>query len=91
MNSRLEEVSVPLVRQTLRAPDQVTLHLVTLHRCQHGELLLRFDPLRQHWSPKAMGQADHRANNPYRLFAGTEGCYEAAIDLDAVERKRIQI
>src|SRR5205823_5177942 len=74
-----------------RAADQVALDLVAAFLRQHLELSLRLDALGEHRKTQATGKPDHSTYDRDRTVAPAELRDERTVDLDAVERKRLQI
>src|SRR5258707_9307018 len=71
--------------------DEIALHRVAAHLREEAELLLGFHALGDNRHSKAVAKTDHCANDRRRLRIAPEIDDESAVDLDLVERKRLQI
>ncbi|GCC44573.1 hypothetical protein chiPu_0028521, partial [Chiloscyllium punctatum] len=74
-----------------RPADQIALHRVAAFLGKEGELGLGLDAFGDDRHFKAVAEIDHRAHDRGRLRIAAEIDDEGAVDLDLVERKRLQI
>src|SRR4051794_34988379 len=74
-----------------RSADEIALHHVAAFVGEEAELFLGFHAFGNDRYMQTVTQADHRANDRRRLRVASEVHDETAIDLDLVERKRLQI
>jgi hypothetical protein len=74
-----------------RSPDEIALHFVASLIGEECELFFGFDTLGQHRQLQPAREPDHRADDRRGLRVGPDVRYEGLIDLDPVERKRLQI
>jgi hypothetical protein len=58
---------------------------------EEGQLLLRFHAFGDDGNIQTMAEPDHRADDRRRLRIASQIHHECAVDLDLVERKRLQI
>ena len=70
---------------------QIALHRVAAFLGEEGELLLGLDALGDDRHFEAVAEADHGADDRGRLRIAAEIDDEGAVDLDLVERERLQI
>src|SRR6267154_1557020 len=71
--------------------DEITLHRVAALLGEEAELLLGLDALGDDRHFQAVAEVDDGANDRRRLRAAAEVHDEGAVDLDLVERERLQI
>ena len=83
----LEESSCGL--RGLGSADQEALKTVAAF--QHFQLLLGFDSFRHNIEPQAVAETDDGVRHRAVVLVGRDVVYEAAIDLEAVERKRREV
>ena len=74
-----------------RPSDEMTLNLVALLAGENGELVGGLDPFGQNRDAQSVGEPDDRPDDGERTVAAPEMRNERAIDLDAIERKLLQI
>src|SRR5882757_5714709 len=74
-----------------RLADEIALHCVAAFFRQETELFLGFDTLGDDRHFEAMAEIDDGANDRRRLRVPSEIHDKRAIDLDLVERERLQI
>ena len=72
-------------------PDEIALHFVAILLREERELILGFDALGEHRQFQPAGETDHGADDRRGLRVGSQFRYEGLVDLDLVERKRLQI
>ena len=74
-----------------RSADKKALHCVAAFVGQEIQLFLGFHALRDHRHSEPVTKADHRANDRGGLRIAPEIHHKGAIDLDLVERERLEI
>src|SRR5258708_17305351 len=74
-----------------RFADEIALHRVAALFGEEAELFLGFDPLGHDRHLQAVAKADPGANDRPRLRVAPEIHDKSAVDLDLVERERLQI
>src|SRR5258705_288808 len=74
-----------------RLADEIALHRVAPLVGEEGELLLGFDAFGYDRHLEPMAEADHRADDRGRLRVAPEIHDKGAVDLDLVERERLQV
>src|ERR1700688_3483028 len=71
--------------------EEIALHRVAAHFREEGELLLGLHALGDDRHFETMAEADHGAHDRGRLRIAPEIDDKGAVDLDLVERERLQI
>src|SRR5450755_539230 len=74
-----------------RPADEIALYRVAAFVGEEAQLLLGFDALGDNRHPEAVAKADHGPHDRRRLRIASEIHDEGTVDLDLVERKRLQI
>src|ERR1700761_6669072 len=74
-----------------RLADQIALHRVAALVGQEGKLLQRLDTFGHQRHAEAMAEIDHGGDDRGRLWVAAEIDDESAVDLDLVERERLQV
>src|SRR5450755_2122219 len=72
-------------------PDQKTLRFVASFADQRSELFLRLNTFCEHRQPQSMRKANDGTNDCQRSVRSAQACDERSVDLDPVERERLQI
>ena len=70
-----------------RAPEQISLHLVTHLVLQELQLSAGLDAFGEHRQPQSAAEAQYRPDDRRGLSVGIDRFDEGAIDLDPVERR----
>ena len=89
--ARARPTSARVLRDRRRLADEIALHHVAALVGEEAELFLGFDALGDDRHVEAVAEADHRADDRRRLRVAAEIHDEGAVDLDLVERERLQI
>jgi hypothetical protein len=84
-----DQIEVPL--DQVGTADEIALHLVAGLARQEGALGLRLHPFRDDRNVEGTREAQDRADDLGRLGSGLKVGDEAAVDLDLVERERLEI
>src|ERR1700736_1256032 len=74
-----------------RFADEIALHRVAAHAREEAELLLGFHALGDDRHLQAVAKANHRPDDRGGLWITSEIDDKGAVNLDLVERKRLQI
>src|SRR5665647_2063292 len=80
-----------IVRNRQRPTGQITLHLVAAFPHQGRVLGVSFDAFGQDRNVEAVAETDDRTNNRHGMAAVFQVANKSAVNLDLIERERMQI